>query len=227
MDMVKTALKDIVCCTYWKERTKNRIDTSSRFYSRSPPVALTGSLQQNLRHRLQEHGGANVSSSQTQPLCPSQHPRLRCSSHPPIRRCSPCPVYRSTSFGSGVVFGGWTSADVSHEHHALDTSTTLLLLNVPSFLPYGVPSKRKVYMCAQRPTAFDNPIRTSITAEKYAPQQPHPTEDKEKKTHSYLIPSNGIPSQHLPAPQHHGRLMPPLPVLPHLVVAHPSRIFAR
>ncbi len=218
---MKTALKGIVLL-YILERTyKNRIDTSSRFCSRSPRLVSTA------LPAMESHA-ANVSSCPTQPLFPSQHRRLRCSSRPPIHRCSPCPASRSASSGSGVVSGGWTSANVSH-HPA-----TLILLENPSS-PTASIEKGKSYMCAQRPTTShrreDRDAQRPITTFPPPPPGPHNSlirpKTKEKKTHSYLIPSNRIPSQHLPAPQHHGRLMPPLPVLPHLVVARPSRFFTR
>lgn len=82
------------------------------------------------------HDAANVSSCQTQPLSPSQRHRLRCSSHPPIHRCSPCPASRSTSSGSGVVSGGWTSANVSHYRHSLVFLATSVLLNIPPPGPF-------------------------------------------------------------------------------------------
>ncbi len=127
---MKTALKGIVLL-YILERTyKNRIDTSSRFCSRSPRLVSTALL-------AMESHAANVSSCPTQPLFPSQHRRLRCSSRPPIHRCSPCPASRSTSSGSGVVFGGWTSANVSHHPGYSDSPRE------PQ-LPYGVHRKRKI-----------------------------------------------------------------------------------
>lgn len=119
-------------------------------------------------------------------------------------------------------------------------SSRLFYISFPTPAPLRRLIKKNVHLCIiayslrqthqgkdkDRKDAIKENIEMRIDQSHPPSKQPHPIEDKEIKKHSYLIPSNRIPSQHLPTPQYHGRFMPPLPVLPHLVVARPSRFFA-